>query len=368
MKNQNRVTDRLRTGSIVPAGSRFSAAGRDPSYRGGGGGSFSFEVPDRFSIDFSALANGGLPGAFYAPTWSIYNGKAINAPTLGSELLTNGNMETGNPPTGWAAGGTSTLSGAADERTGGSGVQSLNVVRGSHVSESVASKTTSGGQVGWHRGESWVKNISADLVYMINPAFSVSTNSTEWTKLVSTRLISPAAAITATMRINGGSTEEARFDDVSIKKIGAQSLFATIDQGRSCFDLILPSMPDLLQGTQAGAVVCLDSVTSPAGYVVVFYYHNQAAPSTTIEVVALSGGVYTTLSSTSVSYSPGKFISLKKTGDQMSVFYGTAEFVTRVGSDVTIPAALSGNTKHGLFSTTEFNSFYGVFKIGKYTP
>lgn len=61
-KNQNRVTDRLRTGSIVPAGSRFSAAGRDPSYRGGGGGSFDYSLPRGYYEKYPRQANYSIDG------------------------------------------------------------------------------------------------------------------------------------------------------------------------------------------------------------------------------------------------------------------------------------------------------------------
>lgn len=331
----------------------------------GGGGLIRQSV---YSLDFSNMPNGSLPVNWYAPSWAISGGKVINTPDAGSELLTNGNMETGNPPTGWTAGGTATLSGAADERTGGAGVQSLNVVRGGSASESVAVKSTSGGQIGWYRGEAWVKNLTADLLYMINPMWSASSTALTWAKLVTTRLITPAGSITATMRMVGASTEEGRYDDVSIKKITVADLFATLDQGLSDFNMVLPAMPDLAQGTQAGAVVCLDNAASPAGYVAVFYSNNQAVPSTTIDVVSFFGGTYTTLSSSSVSYGASKYISLKKTGDQLTVFYGSADFGTQIGSVVTIPAGLKNNTRHGLFSTCELVSFSGLFKFGRYIP
>jgi len=312
--------------------------------------------------------NGALSNFWIGPTWLISDGMLHNSPGLGSELLTNGNMEAGNPPTGWSAGGTATLSGAADERTGGAGAQSLNVVRGSHVSESVASKSTGSGQIGWHRGEAWVKNISADLVYMINPAWSAASPSADWTKLIATRLITPAAAVTATMRMIAASTEQGRYDDVSIKKISPSDLFATIDRGLSDFTMVLPAMPYFQVGVQAGAVVCLDSATTPAGYVVVFFYNNQSGPTTTIEVVALVNSAYSSLASTVVSYGAAKYISLIKVGDQLSVFYGATEFGTRVGTTITIPTVLMNNTRHGLFATCELVTFSGTFKFGRYMP
>ena len=371
MKNQNRVTDRLRTGSIVPAGSRFSAAGRDPSYRGGGGGSFSFDVPDHFSIDFSALANGALPGAFYSPTWAIVDGKAINTPKLsGTELLSNGNMETGNPPTGWAAGGAATLTGEADERTGGSGVQSLNIARG--TSDTGASKSTSGGMVGWHKAAAWAKNIDANQVglFLIGGVNTMSADDalTDWHTLVCSVLMTSAGGITARLRSLGATGTQVRYDDVSIQKLITADLFSTVDISISDVNLVAPKMSNIATGTQAGVVVALDSATTPANYVAVYYHNNLADGTTKIYVVQLVAGTYTTLSSTAVAYGSTKFISVKKSGDQLSVFYGTGEFSSQVGSAVTLNAALVSNTRHGIFSTDSSNTFSGAFKIGRYSP
>jgi len=62
------------------------------------------------------------------------------SPLVDGDTL-NGNMETGDPPTGWNGVGTPTLDGVADERTGGTGIQSLSITRGTE-SYSVARNLT----------------------------------------------------------------------------------------------------------------------------------------------------------------------------------------------------------------------------------
>lgn len=337
----------------------------------GGGGLRAFGS-SRWALeyDFAAAPNGALPAAWTGGTWAISGGKIINTPTLGAELMTNGDMETGNPPTGWAVGGGSTLTGVADERTGGGGVQALNIARG--TSDTGASKSTSSGQIGWHRGLCYAKNIDATFVglFLIAGAntMSVQDASTAWHTSTCTVLQSASGPITARVMTGGTAGKQARYDDVSIKKLAVADLFATVDYGLSDINIIAPPMDAVGTGLQAGLVLCLDSAATPENYVVVYYHNNLADATTKIHVVQLVAGTYTTLASTSVAYGATKYLSAKKIGDQLSVFYGITDFGTQVGATVTVNAALVGNTRHGLFSTDSGNTFSGVFKLGRYSP
>ena len=104
--------------------------------------------------------------------------------TYGSELITNGDMEAGNPPTGWSPNGGSTLSSVADERTSGSGSKSMNAVRGTSPIPAFNGATAI--SLGLYRCSAWYRNIDAISVYA---AFSggmgglilASTASTDWT-------------------------------------------------------------------------------------------------------------------------------------------------------------------------------------------
>jgi len=72
-------------------------------------------------VDNFDRADGDLAGGwtYSEGVWTINGGILSVAPVLGSEELSNANMEAGNPPTGWDAAGGATLSAVADERTGG---------------------------------------------------------------------------------------------------------------------------------------------------------------------------------------------------------------------------------------------------------
>lgn len=318
--------------------------------------------------NFAAAPDGALHPVFTGATWAISGGALRNTPGLGSELITNGNMETGDPPTGWSAAGGATPTGVADERTGGAGAQALNIARG--TSDTGAQRSTSSGQVGWHRGQAWCKNIDATglslTLLVAGNSQSVVTNAVAWNQHQATVLVSPAAAITARCSIQGSAGNQGRFDDYSVKKIAAADLFVTVE-GKADFDLVAPAMPELPPGMQAGAVICLDNATTPTEYVVVFFFYNPADGTSTIKVVQYSGAAFTVLASTATSYAPNKHLSLKKSGDQLKVFYGTDDFRTQVGAAVTLDAAVVGNTRHGLFSTAPECSFSGPFRLGNYT-
>lgn len=80
-------------------------------------------------------------------------------PTYGLNLAGNPDMETGDPPTGWAA-VNATLSSAADERTGGAGVASLNLAR-SGASNNIARRALVNAAGDWIRFGGWKKNVNA---------------------------------------------------------------------------------------------------------------------------------------------------------------------------------------------------------------
>jgi len=58
-----------------------------PVLMGGG-----FRVP--YTIDFTALPDGALPSGLTGATWAISSGAAINTPTLGDEIILDGDIET----------------------------------------------------------------------------------------------------------------------------------------------------------------------------------------------------------------------------------------------------------------------------------
>ena len=142
----------------------------------------------------------------------------------GGELITNGNMEDGDPPTGWAAHNNAVLDGVADERTDGTGSQSLEVASGTTGWYALQNKTTAIG--GLYRNTYWGKTISGSgfkgaffgTGTLLNPSV---TNSATWLNVVqyfvanSTNTLITASA--TGMSTSGGGTQ--RFDDFSVKQV-----------------------------------------------------------------------------------------------------------------------------------------------------
>lgn len=156
-----------------------------------------------------------------------YIKQAGTTETLDTELVVNGNMETGVTPSSWSA-STATLSGVADERTGGTGVKSLGVARnGNNSPAATQNVTTIIGAL--YRLDSWLKNI--DLI-SIRAALRDASSNVEWgttairsatTWALETARMS-AKDIDGRIRLIGDGTGKADgtkglFDDVSCKRV-----------------------------------------------------------------------------------------------------------------------------------------------------
>lgn len=167
--------------------------------------------------------------------------------SLGSELLTNGNFETGDPPTGWGL-GLSILSSVADERTGGSGSKSMNIARNGgtpyYGQENIT--ITSGA---WHEFSGWYRNVDSSVGAYIRlaggPDIAAPTiSSTSWKQY---RTAHRRTATSIIVRGYGSGVvdgQSARADDFSLKKItpNAQATMPASD-GTLTFSFTLPSTP-----------------------------------------------------------------------------------------------------------------------------
>lgn len=144
-----------------------------------------------------------------------------------SELVSNGNMETGDPPTGWLT-TNATTDGVADERTGGAGAQSIKVIRTGSGAVSYRSVTTVSGSLyvlsGWMKGDGTNQATIFINSYVATGDAKMSLWSpipalTDWTEYSSRSTITNAA--TDNIYLNTASTASAYtlFDDVSFKKV-----------------------------------------------------------------------------------------------------------------------------------------------------
>ena len=204
-----------------------------------------------FFQDFSLLSDGALPVNWFGSTWTIVSGKAINIPTLGTELLINGNMETGDPPSNWSA-VTAVLSAAVDERTGGSGTKSINVANsGTNFGQARQAITLEAGA--WYVLSGWMKNITASgRINVVDSTWLRTSVSTASWALYATTGRSPDTS--DTVRCSNQTnvdTQNCHYDDLSLKKLTQSTLWAIRNTGRRDVN-IQGTYSTLVVGTQIG--------------------------------------------------------------------------------------------------------------------
>lgn len=266
---------------------------------------------------------------------AISSNKNVITPSLGSELLTNGDMSSS---TGW----TFLSAGWAI----GSGVLTATTVgRYTEARQGVSNSSTTGQ---WYQGTVDVSGVSSgDFQYQVAGMLSTS-NITN-------------GAITRTVRSSGTTAypfdvkatvegQSAVFDNASLKPLTLSSLFSTVSTSDT--DVVVSSDVTMTAGTQAGIVTNLDSTSSPANLLIA--YHDGVY----VKLDKNVGGTYTNLISAVATYGAGytlRVITYTSSGSlKVRVYYNNA----LIGSEQTVSdAGIISNTKHGLFSTYSGNSF-----------
>ena len=156
-----------------------------------------------------------------------YVGAAGSGETLGDELVTNGNMEIGSPPTGWTVYSANTaIASVSDERTGGSGSKSMSVTRiGSDFLAARKSEIVGTGKL--FNASGWIKNIdgtnaklsyySSSFVLLLS---SATITSTSWTEVNGIYLVSPTDGLWIYAFLSSSiNSQSVLFDDISVKQV-----------------------------------------------------------------------------------------------------------------------------------------------------
>jgi hypothetical protein len=278
------------------------------------------------------------------------SGVGVPVPVLGAEIATNGNMETGDPPTGWSAAVSGVLDGVADERTGGSGAQALSVVNGA-ASVGRGQQSVTLPSTGWYLLTAWLRRVnvstSASCGLATGNTVAATTTSATWAQVFVT---ARAASGSDTLRVVTNSTTigaEVRADDVSLKPLTLTSLFGTLDYGLT--HATTKANVTVVSATRAGVVANLDSAASPANFVIASH------DGTTARLTKCVAGTYTELISAAATYVAGAAIEIRRTASSNTyqLFYNGAQ----VGTDQTISdAGIVSNTLHGYFNTYSGNT------------
>jgi hypothetical protein len=309
------------------------------------------------TCDFTTAGNGALPGSLYGPTWSILAGKAINNPTA-TELLTNGNMEIGDPPTNWTA-QNATLSAEAVIKPTLGGTQSMKIV--SSAANGGAVQTVAMALGDWYILLSSLYgdgiNNTASQLQEVGGVFTsyglVWRVTASWANYVrSGRITAAVGGIIAKLsQVTTVTTGYA--DNISCKKITPPTLFSTRLFASSC-GVVKASWT--IGGTNAkcpmGVVMNLDNPYNPQNFVIVDHDNNG-----NILMSKCVNGTYTNLISTATVYGAGKKVWCRRVPNTNTyqAWYGTAGAEVQIGTDQTITdPSISNNPHpyHGLFDTS----------------
>jgi len=322
----------------------------------GANGTMTGRVPDGLG---HAEQNGGGGLAWTTPgdTWTIASNAAVNTPTQGAELLTDGGLEvwaSATDLTSWveALAGTSTVNREATTIHGGTYAARFDLDGSASLAQIVQIIASGGGTGTWLRASAWLRGSDAvPKAYMrFNGAPGTQNVKDLTTSYVQHFITARSLSATPNFDIvrNSGANKSIYIDDISVTALTLSSLFSS---------LILSTVnitgewviKTLVAGTQAGCVLRLDDPDSPANFLLLYW--DGAGNIKLDECVA---GVYTNLLDVVKAYATGDKLVPWLNGSAWRIYHVTAAGVaTLLGSGST--SVLTGNWI-GNFSTYSGNA------------
>jgi hypothetical protein len=281
-------------------------------------------------------------------TWTVNSNTARNTPvTFGAEDITNGNMETGDPPSNWTSVG-ATLDRAADERTGGTGVSSLSVANAG-AATGFAEQVLDSPDGTWMRLTLYSRRVTGDPFWGFYESDNSLINTTggtsaSWTLRTMTARLKGAGCKIRLSVNSAVAGEEARFDDVSCVPLTLSELI-TVFNGDTPSVVASVNITGASFGP-AGLVACCDSASNPQNLVLA---HVKGGDITLEKCV---GGTWTRLIWTAVTQVVGGTLTLityRSGADlKLRLYYNGAMY----GTEQTIAdAGIVSNVLHGLLAT-----------------
>jgi len=303
-----------------------------PVLMGGG-----FRVP--YTIDFTELSDGALPPGLTGATWAISSGAAINTPTLGNELILDGDIETAIAGK-WYDNGTATTFEQSSEQAH-SGTYSLKTI--SDALNEGPRQVLSVAQWNWYSIQGWVWLTSGSFRLgdqngrIVNPP-NVDAPTGEWGKWIQTGWAAVAGNIYAGA-LSRTAVSQFYIDDFSWKQITVPATMAA-------------SLP---HSQTSNVIASITATIAPYAWIGLWICQDEAK---TNGIMALSNGVQAallkmvdgTLSQVIVPTAAaiGAGLEVRKSGSTVKLFSNSIQ----VGTDQTISdTSIIGNTIHGPMNT-----------------
>jgi len=268
-------------------------------------------------------------------TWAISSNEAVNTPTEGADLVTNGNFAnwTGDNPNNWVVPAEDANNYVTQNPAGECQIMSNG---GSiYISQAVFTIGT------WYA-------VRLDCTARVSGALRVidgSGNSAISSVGSVASYVGTFRATHANLIVNRVAACNVTIDNVTAKALTLNTLFSSVEIGTANTD-VQAEIDTLVTDTRAGLVLNLDSVAAPANFVIA--YHD----GTNAKLIKCVGGTYTSVISAATAYGAGQIIRVVKSGTSYSLYYnGVQVGITSTISD----AGIVSNTRHGLFSTYSGN-------------
>lgn len=311
-------------------------------------------------IDFSALEDGAMPAPLTGATWVVSGGKAINTPTHGATLITDGDMEAAGV-TNWAAVGTPTAREKSNTQVF-AGSQSLHITADANNEGASQNFTAENGK--WYRflAQAYAAAGAANLQHNLAGTFQATGNTTAaWVQFPMTCYHADTTG-TRLIRLVGSSGTDAYYDDAAIQEVDFASTLAALPPTQADIVLRAPLTQAAIH-TQIGFILNLDSLENPQNFVLVFIWWILGT-SIRIGVLKCVNGVLSQVALPSMGgYAAGRELEVRKTGTSYAVYYNSALVNTYTISD----ASIVDNTIHGIFSPHGGNSLNRFFAVREVT-
>jgi hypothetical protein len=284
-------------------------------------------------------------------TWQQKGSAWVNDPMLGAELLANGSMEEGSPPTGWLAQGSATLTSVAEERTGGSGSNCLNIANGD-TAYGIGRKALTYPAHIWHRATAWARKVTCNSIVSVvdlggDELSHFTVASTSWMQTRAAVLSLTADGHLRSMNASNTSGQAARLDDASFRALTLSELILTRNTNNidTTVDVTVASFPHY---EPVGIILNVDNLDNPQNFVLATLGSNTTG-GLGIRLLKCVNGVYSVVMDyTNYDWSAGKVFRVVKSGTTYQIFFNGIQ----IGANQTVnEATINNNTRHGIFST-----------------
>lgn len=271
-------------------------------------------------------------------TTSIYVASPPSiTPTLGAELLTNGNFAawTGDNPDAWAVAGEVGADPMVTEVTGAARVFSSATANSPKLSQNVLVAGS------WY---SVTLTVVARASGQIQETTSLTGTSPTWNGVGTAT--KTARSTGTSFRPQGGlAPTDITIDDASVKAITLASMLGSTQTGPTDYTAQVPVT--LTAGTQCGLALNINVPSAPTSMLVA--YHD----GTNAKLDQLLNGTWTSVISAAATYGAGRVLKVVKNSTSVSLYYNAVQ----IGTTSTINTAFNAYTSHALFSSYASNSF-----------